>query len=99
MPAIHSISIALPNSMRAIHAIAESEHAAGRKLPADMLETFVKDTKRDPRARDFAFDLLAHGDPNARKRLLPGLLNDPSAGLRREAVAFAMKLGGLQGSN
>src|SRR6267142_4389188 len=46
----------------AIDAIAESEQTAGRKLPADMLETFVKDVHRDPRARDIAFDLLAQGD-------------------------------------
>src|SRR5438552_3066968 len=46
----------------AVDAIAEKEQQAGRKLPLDKLETFVKDTQRDPRARAIALDLLIHGD-------------------------------------
>jgi len=83
----------------AIDAIAEREQADGRKLDAGKLEMFLKDTKRDPRARAFALELLAQADPEARARLLPGLLDDPSAGVRREAVAHAVKFADLLGSN
>src|SRR5262249_54025410 len=83
----------------AMDAIAEREQADGRKLNAIGLETFLKDTKRDPRARAFALELLAQADPEARTRLLPRLLDDPSAGVRREAVAHAMKFADLLGSN
>ena len=83
----------------AVDAIAENEQTAGRKLSADMLEAFVKDIKHDPRARHLAFELLSQADANARKRLLPGLIDDSGAGLRREAVAHAMELGGALGTN
>jgi hypothetical protein len=75
----------------AAEAIAENEQKAGRPLPADQLETIVRDTKRSARGREFAFELLVQGDPAARKRLLPRMLNDPSGGLRREAVALALE--------
>jgi hypothetical protein len=75
----------------AIDAIAESETKAGRKLDAAMLEQFVKEAKNDPRARLLAFELLERVEPDARKRLLPTMENDPGAGLRREAIEFALK--------
>jgi hypothetical protein len=74
----------------AADAIAEKELAAGRSLPADMLETFIKDTKRSGRGRKAAYDLLVQIDRKAPARLLPGLLNDPGIELRREAVAHAL---------
>jgi hypothetical protein len=83
----------------AVDAIAESEQMAGRKLPAEMLETFVKDAKRDARGRDIAFALLSQGDPAARTRLLPGFLDDPSPGLRREAIDHVSKTAAAAASN
>jgi hypothetical protein len=83
----------------AVDAIAENEQTAGRKLSAEMLEAFVNDTQRDPRARHLAFELLVQTDVNARKRLLPGLIDDTGAGLRREAVAYAMELGNALGKD
>ncbi len=71
----------------AVDAIAETEKAAGRKLPADKLEAFVKDTKRSATARRAAYELLVAQDAEAKGRLLPGLLNDKSADLRRDAIA------------
>jgi hypothetical protein len=76
----------------AVSALAEKETAAGKKLPADQLEAFVKDGKHNPAARRVAYELLVQADPKAPERLLPGMLDDPSIELRRDAVARAMKL-------
>jgi hypothetical protein len=83
----------------AIDAIVENETKAGRKLDSGTLETFVKETRNDPRARLLAFELLDRGGPDARKRLLPGLINDPGAGIRREAIDYAMKAAEVLGDN
>jgi hypothetical protein len=71
----------------AVDAIAEREAAAGRKLPADKLEAFAKETKHPPSARRVAYELLVAQDPAAKNRLLPGFLNDKSPDLRRDAIA------------
>jgi hypothetical protein len=47
----------------------------------------VLDTGHAPRARRLAYELLAGVDPTAPDRLIPGMLNDPSVELRRDAVA------------
>jgi hypothetical protein len=57
------------------------------KLPAPLLERFVKDTSHGAKARRLAFEFLCQADATAEKRLVPGFLNDPSLELRREAVA------------
>jgi hypothetical protein len=74
----------------AAEAITENEQKAGRTLSIEPLETFVRDTKRSARGRELAFELLMQADPAARRRLLPAMLDDPSAGLRRDAVALAL---------
>ena len=71
----------------AVDAIAESEAAAKRPLPADKLEAFAKDTKHAPTARRVAYELLVAQDATAKDRLLPQFLNDKSPDLRRDAVA------------
>jgi hypothetical protein len=76
----------------AITALAEKETAAGKKLPADQLEAFVKDRKHNPAARRVAYELLVQADAKSPERLLPGMLDDPSIELRRDAVARAMRL-------
>jgi hypothetical protein len=76
----------------AVDAIAENERAAGRKLPADRLEAFVKDTKRAALARRAAYELLVAQDAEAKVRLLPGCLNDQSPDLRRDAIAYRLDL-------
>lgn len=75
----------------AVEAIAERELVAGKKLPADKLEAFLKDTNHDPRARRLAFECIGKSDPQAAERLLPSFLNDPSAELRRDAVAAKLE--------
>jgi hypothetical protein len=75
----------------AVDAIAERELTASRKLPADKLEAFVRDTRRPGPARRLAYDWLVRVDPKAPDRLLPGMLQDPGAELRRDAVAVVLK--------
>lgn len=76
----------------AVDAIAEKEIAAGRKLPAEKLEAFAKDTKFAPSARRAAYDLLLAQDATVKDRLLPGFLNDKSPELRRDAVARELEI-------
>ena len=67
-------------------AIAARELAAGRKLPVKALVRFIGDTRHHPRARRLAYELVQRADPEAARALLPGMLDDPSAELRRDAV-------------
>ncbi len=71
----------------AVETIAQRETDNGGTLPAEALEKFVRDTKRDPRGRRLAYELLASVDPSAPDRLIPGMLNDPGVEFRRDAVA------------
>lgn len=71
----------------AIDAIAERQAQAGKKLPLQQLESFVLDSKRPPRARRAAYELLCLSDAAAPERLLPNMLQDASVELRRDAVA------------
>jgi hypothetical protein len=61
--------------------------AANRRPPTDALDAFLRETKHDPQARRLAYDLLCETDPKAPDRYLPGMLDDPSPDLRRDAVA------------
>jgi len=70
----------------AVHAVADRELGAGKSLPLADLKKYLADTSHNPRARRFAFDLIAQADANAAKVLVPGFINDPSVELRREAV-------------
>lgn len=83
----------------AVDAICENELAAGRKIPGTALEAFIKDSKGDSRARTLALDWLLKVDADAKKRLLPDMVDDPSAGVRREAIAYSIQLGHLLGNN
>ncbi len=75
----------------AADAIAERELQAGRPLPAAQLEAFIRDTSHNGRARRQAFEWLARSDKSAPDRLLPGMLDDPSVELRRDALARALE--------
>jgi hypothetical protein len=75
----------------AAQAIAENEERAKRPLPADKLERFVKDAKHAPASRRAAYELLVQADPKAPERLLPGMIQDPSVELRRDAIARAIE--------
>jgi len=56
------------------------------KLPADVLEKFVKDVSHGVKSRRLAFEFLSLADNTAEARLVPTFLNDPSLELRRDAV-------------
>jgi len=56
-------------------------------LPLSDLEAFVADRAHSSIARRCAYEWLAQGDPTAPDRIIPGSLDDPSAEMRRDAVA------------
>lgn len=64
--------------------------AEKRPFPLAELEALVRDTRHDPQARRLAYELVLEKDPGAAERLLPGMLNDPSQDLRRDAVAHVL---------
>lgn len=67
--------------------IADREIKQKKPLPAKELEAFILNTQEDRNARRLAFEWLQKVDPKTADRLIPGFLQDPSAELRREAVA------------
>lgn len=88
IPALEAVDDNNPTSanwlLTAAGAIAEAETKAKRKLPVEKLVAFVKETKHAAAARGLAFEMLPEAE---RGRLLAGFLDDPSADLRRIAVA------------
>jgi hypothetical protein len=71
----------------AVDTVAQRQLQRGGKLPAAELERFVLDRRHAPRARRLAYEWLVRVDPAVPQRLLPGMLDDPSLELRRDAVA------------
>lgn len=71
----------------AIDAIAERQLRRGGKLPTAELEQFLLDRRHAPRARRLAYEWLCRADRSAQRRLLGGMLDDPSREIRRDAVA------------
>jgi hypothetical protein len=75
----------------AVDAIGEHAVAARDPLPAEQLEKFVKRTINPAAARRLAYEWLARVDRTAPDRLLPGMLQDPSGELRRDAVGRVLE--------
>jgi hypothetical protein len=75
----------------AFEAVAEKALADG-KLSKDTLDKFVADQKLAGGARALAYEWLVKADKGAPERLLPTMLQDPSAELRRLAVERVVKL-------
>lgn len=75
----------------AVENIADKALQAKQPIPADQLEVFVKDTRHSGLSRRLAYEVLARVDPSASTRLIPGMLNDPSQELRRDAVELAIQ--------
>ncbi len=71
----------------AFETIADRTIQSGGTLPQERLEAFVLDTAHAPRVRRLAYEWLTKVDPTAPDRLIPGMLDDPSEELRRDAVA------------
>jgi len=55
-------------------------------LVLDDLEKFLANKKHAPHARRLAFEIIQRTDPKLAEKLIPGMLNDPSVELRRDAV-------------
>ncbi|RPI77623.1 MAG: hypothetical protein EHM42_13675, partial [Planctomycetaceae bacterium] len=80
----------------AIESIVDRAHDQKRQLPSREIEAFLADTKHNSRARRMAFEILVDLDAKNRDRLIPGMLNDPSVELRRDAVARVITAGNEQ---
>jgi hypothetical protein len=72
-------------------AIVERTLAANKPLPAEALKQFVRQTQHNGAARRLAYEWICRVEPKTPDRLLPGMLQDPSAELRRDAVALVIK--------
>ena len=76
------------NWMRnAFEEIVAAQQAAGKPLPTDSLEAFIRDQGMSPVARRLAYETLKSQDPGIEGRLIPDLLLDPGPEFRRDAVA------------
>ena len=92
LKAMDEDSVIQTNWLRpAVDAIAEKAAEGGKEMPAGKLETFIKDKSNPALGRRVAYELLIAQDKTAAERLLPGMLKDPSAELRRDAVAVVIK--------
>ncbi len=60
-------------------------------LPRADIERFLSNAKHASRARRLAYEILLRGDPALADRVLPKMLDDPSAEMRRDAVARAIQ--------
>ncbi len=74
----------------AVDTISQRELRAGRQLPQAALAEFLENRDMSPRARRTAYELLLKINPNAEQTFIPGMLDDPSLELRRDAVAMAL---------
>lgn len=94
LPSLQAMKGASPiaeNWLRnAANGIAEKITQSGEKLPVGDLEKFVRDRNQSKTARRLAYELLSDADKTAPGRLLPGMLDDPSNELRRDAIEAAM---------
>jgi hypothetical protein len=72
----------------AVDTIAERQVQQTGKLPLKALEKFLAQTQHNPRARRLTYEWIARVDKTAPDRLIPGMLDDPSLELRRDAVAL-----------
>ena len=95
MPLLHGFREASPlavNWLRnAFEQIADAESKAGRKLPLQELEAFVRDQNQSPFARRLVYETLKRSDPGIENRLIPDMLLDASPEFRRDAVALLIK--------
>ena len=74
-------------------AVSTLEQRAAGKLPLDAIKGVATDTKNSPAGRALAFDLIQRADKAQWDALMPGLLADPSAELRREPVRRLLEEG------
>jgi hypothetical protein len=92
LQAMDDADVVAANWLRtAADAIVERARATVKPLPNEALEQFVRQTRHNGAARRLAYEWLCRDDPWMPNRLLPGMLQDPSPELRRDAVAHAIE--------
>ncbi|MEJ7592535.1 MAG: hypothetical protein WKF77_13365 [Planctomycetaceae bacterium] len=95
MPLLHGFREASPlavNWLRnAFEQVADAETKAGRQLPQQELEAFVRDQNQSPFARRLVYETLKRSDAGIEIRLIPEMLLDASPEFRRDAVATLIK--------
>lgn len=92
LSAIDDASPLAANWLRsAVDAVADRALLGGKSLPEKKLEAFVRDTKHSGPARRLAYEWLARIDAGIPAKMLPDMLDDPGAELRRDAVAVLLK--------
>ena len=77
----------------AIDTVVEHELRAGGAFPVDALIAYLREVRHEPRARRLAWEIVDGIDPERAARLLPGMLEDPSLELRRDAVGLLVAQG------
>jgi len=75
----------------AFETVADRQLKTTGQLPAENLQTFIKDTSRSAEARRLAYEWLIKVDRTASDRLIPGMLRDASPEFRRDAVQRLIK--------
>ncbi|SVE58285.1 uncharacterized protein METZ01_LOCUS511139, partial [marine metagenome] len=93
---LRSMKGASPLAANWFRASVDTIASRSKDLPVTELVNFIKDHQQDPLARRLAFELIQSADPNRAEKLIPGLINDPSVELRREAVAQAIEEGNVK---
>jgi len=97
VPTLEAMDGASPlarNWMRAAaEAIFEKEVKKGASVDPNVLQTFLNNREHAHLARDLAFDLFTRINPDEAASLIPSMLDDPSPGLRRLAVAQLINRG------
>ncbi|MFO1094690.1 MAG: hypothetical protein U0992_15500 [Planctomycetaceae bacterium] len=77
----------------AVEAVAARGLQQGPQLPRGDLEAFIADRAHSAQARRCAYEWLIKADATAVDRIIPGMLDDPSAEMRRDAVALLIVQG------
>lgn len=90
LPALQAMNDSSPlarNWLRsAIETVVDDAEESKTPLPTGEVREFLLDRSGDPSARTLAYQLYASIDSKAATELIPGMIDDPSPGLRREAV-------------
>lgn len=68
-------------------AINQAARRSPKDVPLEEIKGYFADTSHHPMGRKLAFDMIAGDDPATRKKMVAGLVDDPSLPLRYLAIA------------
>lgn len=86
LEAMAGTSVIAKNWLQSAALAMAQQVASPELLPKAALEAFLNDKSHDAQARSLAYEILSEADAALPEKLLPNLLDDPSAKLRRLAV-------------